>query len=48
MIATVVQIIGILLLAAGAFLVAPAAGVLTLGVGTLAFGLAIERSARAE
>lgn len=48
MTATIVQIIGILLLAAGAFLVAPAAGVLTLGVGTLAFGLAMERSASAE
>ena len=48
MTATVIQIIGILLLAVGAFLVAPAAGVLTLAVGTLAFGLAMERSAGAE
>jgi hypothetical protein len=37
-----------LLLAAGAFLVAPAVGVLTLGVGVLAFGLAMERSQSAE
>ena len=48
MTATTVQIIGMLLLAAGAFMVVPAAGVLTLGVGVLAFGLAMERSQSAE
>ncbi|HEY7821919.1 MAG TPA: hypothetical protein VIG24_03755 [Acidimicrobiia bacterium] len=48
MIATVLQVFGMLLLAVGAFMVAPAAGVLTLGVSVLAFGLAMERSQSAE
>jgi len=47
-IATVLQVFGMLLLAVGAFMVAPAAGVLTLGVSVLAFGLAMERSQSAE
>lgn len=48
MTATIVQVIGMLLVAAGAFMFAPAAGVLTLGVFLLAFGLAMERSQSAE
>lgn len=42
--ATIMQAFGILLLAAGAYMLAPAFGVLTLGAGVLAFGLAMERS----
>ena len=48
MTATILQVFGMLLLAVGAFLVAPAVGVLTLGAGFLAFGLAMERSRSAE
>ena len=44
MIATIIQAFGILILAAGAFMVAPALGTIVLGVGVLAFGLAMERS----
>jgi hypothetical protein len=46
--ATIIQVFGMLLLAVGAFMWTPAAGVLTLGVGVLAFGLAMERSQSAE
>lgn len=42
--ATIIQVFGILLVAAGAYIAAPALGVFTLGVGVLAFGLAMERS----
>jgi len=42
--ASVVQAVGILLLAIGAWMVLPAAGVSVAGVGVLAFGLAMERS----
>ena len=48
MTATIIQVFGMLLLAVGAFLVAPAVGVLTLGAGVLAFGLAMERSQSAR
>ena len=48
MTATILQVFGMLLLAVGAFMVTPAAGVLTLGVSVLAFGLAMERSQSAE
>lgn len=48
MTATVLQVVGMLLLAVGAALWSPAVGVVTLGVGLLAFGLAMERSQSAE
>jgi hypothetical protein len=48
MIATIIQAFGILLVAVGAFMFMPAAGVLTAGVGVLAFGLAMERGRSAE
>ena len=43
MIATFLQSTGILLLAVGAWMVTPAAGVAVAGLGVLAFGLALER-----
>jgi hypothetical protein len=42
--ASALQVIGILLLAAGAAMVVPWAGLMVAGIGTLAFGLAMERS----
>jgi hypothetical protein len=48
MIATIIQAFGILLLAVGAFMFMPAAGVVVAGVGVLAFGLAMERGRSAE
>jgi hypothetical protein len=43
MIATAIQVAGILLVAVGAFMLLPAAGLMVAGVGLLAFGLAAER-----
>jgi hypothetical protein len=43
MMASVVQAVGILLVAAGVALWSPAAGLVVVGAGTLAFGLALER-----
>jgi hypothetical protein len=48
MIATIIQAFGILLLAVGAFMFVPAAGVVVAGIGVLAFGLAMERGRSAE
>jgi hypothetical protein len=48
MIATIIQAFGILLLAVGAFMFMPAAGVVVAGIGVLAFGLAMERGRSAE
>jgi hypothetical protein len=48
MMATIIQAFGILLLAVGAFMFVPAAGVVVAGVGVLAFGLAMERGRSAE
>jgi hypothetical protein len=48
MIATFIQAFGILLLAVGAFMFVPAAGVVVAGIGVLAFGLAMERGRSAE
>jgi hypothetical protein len=42
--ASALQVIGILVLAAGVAMVAPWAGVVVVGAGLLAFGLAMERS----
>jgi hypothetical protein len=47
-IATIIQAFGILLLAVGAFMFMPAAGVVVAGIGVLAFGLAMERGRSAE
>jgi hypothetical protein len=44
MMPSVVQAVGILLLAIGAAMFLPALGVIVAGVGLLAFGLAWERS----
>jgi hypothetical protein len=43
MTATILQALGILTIAAGAGLLFPPAGVILLGVGFLAFGIALER-----
>jgi hypothetical protein len=43
MTATILQALGILTIAAGAGLLFPPAGVILLGVGLLAFGIAVER-----
>jgi hypothetical protein len=43
MTATILQALGILTIAAGAGLLFPPAGVIILGVGLLAFGIAVER-----
>jgi len=43
MIATALQVAGILILAVGFGMMAPAAGVVVAGLGVLAFGLALER-----
>jgi len=42
--ASALQVIGILLVAVGLAMLAPWAGVVVLGTGVLAFGLAMERS----
>lgn len=44
MISSVLQAVGILVLAIGAAMLHPAVGVIVAGVGLLAFGLAMERS----
>jgi hypothetical protein len=44
MIPSVVQAVGILVLAIGAAMIHPAVGIIIAGVGVLAFGLAMERS----
>lgn len=43
MIATILQVIGILTISLGAGLIYPPAGLVLLGAGVLLFGLAIER-----
>jgi len=45
MIATALQVVGILMVTVGAWLVAPPVGLIVGGLGVLAFGLAAERSA---
>jgi len=48
MIASIIQVFGMLLLAVGAFMFMPAAGVVVAGLGMLAFGRAMERGRSAE
>ena len=43
MIATILQAIGVITIATGAGLLFPPAGVILLGLGFLAFGIAMER-----
>jgi hypothetical protein len=43
MIATILQALGVITIAIGAGLLFPPAGVILLGLGSLAFGIAMER-----
>ena len=47
-IATVLQALGIIALSIGAAFIYPSAGVITFGIGLLAFGLALERGQGSE